>query len=226
MGCVLILLSFHAWFVSEGGRWGWIKIVLPLSVPHWALSLSHCTFLPGRQTVKTPSQKDVLSFVPWNTACVCVTRDRIFKCLFLSPWHFSVWISPSPPAKNKRLHFRPFGKWTDPCVSSSPGALNGFLSSTGEMCSHSPFTPEPNHSLKWKLFFVEAKERLVHSGCRFRPLQAKSNILTFSFIPSASNLLSCNSSTPRAKLRLRQSLNLLLLFSYKFPFKKKSIKSW
>lgn len=60
---LLMLQSFHAWFVSEGGEARADKNSPP---PLFLTEHFHClprTFLPGRQTVKTPSQKDVLSFV-------------------------------------------------------------------------------------------------------------------------------------------------------------------
>ena len=66
----LILGSFHALFVSEGGRWGWIKIV------------AHCLAVlssRGRQTVKTPSQKDVLSFCPLDYRMCACHKGRYFS---------------------------------------------------------------------------------------------------------------------------------------------------
>lgn len=84
-GCVWYYGHFMLGLLVKVGRRGWIKIGLPLCVPRGTLSLSSCTLLPGRQTVKTPSQKDVLSFVTRITVRARVTRDSIFKCLFLSP---------------------------------------------------------------------------------------------------------------------------------------------
>lgn len=111
----------------------------PCSVPRRALSLSSCTFLPGRQTVKTPSQKDVLSFVTWITVCVWVGvchRGQYFQMSLFVTLTFKCLIYPQPPVRNRSRHFRPLGKWSDPCDIASSSVcppLNGFLISTLEM---------------------------------------------------------------------------------------------
>lgn len=67
---------------------------------------------------------------------------------------------PLPRFGIKRRHFRALGKWVRVTLYRLLGALNGFLTSTGEMWSH---PPELNHSLKWKfVFFIQVGKRLGH----------------------------------------------------------------
>jgi len=107
--------------------------------------------LPRWQTVKTPSQKDVLSFV--GSLCVCVCVDSIFQmslfvtltfkrlpplplglgasAAILGPWRLGMTVCPL------RVNVLP---------------LNGFFGGAIETCCRSllPPPPEPNQSWKWK----------------------------------------------------------------------------
>lgn len=197
----LIIWSFHGWFACEGGRRGWIKIVLAPSVPGGALSLSSY-FSPRAADCKDTFTKGrpLLCHLDYHA---CVARDSIFKCLFLSPWHLSAWcLSPPPPVRNKWLHFSAFGKWPALCDLVSPfvwlfpwteWVFNKYCRNVMLFSVY----PECNQSLKGKCCFFfspPVQEWMFHSGYRLMPPQAKSNILTFPFITSASNLHECSSS--------------------------------
>lgn len=89
---LLILRSFHAWFVSEGGRRGRIKIVLLLRSSPSALIVSSY-FSPRAADCKDTFTKGhpLLShsdYFAW------VSQWTVF--VFLSPWHLSVRVSSTP----------------------------------------------------------------------------------------------------------------------------------
>lgn len=111
---LLILRSFHAWFVSEGGRRGRIKIVLLLRSSPSALIVSSY-FSPRAADCKDTFTKGhpLLShsdYFAW------VSQWTVF--VFLSPWHLSVRVSSTPTHTQPRVrcrhrHFRAFGESSD-----------------------------------------------------------------------------------------------------------------
>lgn len=135
----------------------------------------------------------------WRTDChTCVAQGTVFSNVSFVTLTFKRL--DFPPASNECHHFSPVGKWRNLMTLCRLFWVRSkwFLTNTVEMCPIFCLPPELNHSAEWPLFFLtEANQS--HSESRFKPPQAKSNILTFSFIPSASNQLSCNSSTPWAE---------------------------